>query len=87
MIVAGYDSKVDGIVTTKCAVTMLSRSAVTSLLVYNQCVIQLLVTDDSNFRYLNSHVEVNLLKVKKGHNFRFMGHSIYLCYQFLKSEK
>ncbi|MCA5982992.1 hypothetical protein [Bacteroides thetaiotaomicron] len=39
MIVAGYDSKVDGIVTTKCAVTMLSRSAVTSLLVYNQCVI------------------------------------------------
>ena len=46
-----------------------------------------LVTDDSNFRYLNSHVDVNLLKVKKGHNFRFMGHYIYLCYQFLKSEK
>ena len=46
-----------------------------------------LVTDDSNFRYLNSHVDVNLLKVKKGHNFRFMGHYIYLCYQFLKIGK
>jgi len=32
-------AKRDGIVTTKCAVTMLSRPAVTSLLAYNQCVI------------------------------------------------
>ena len=50
-------AKCDGIVTTKCAVTMLSRSAVTSLLVYNQCVIYHLVTDDSNFGYFNSLVE------------------------------
>ncbi len=36
---------------------MPSRCAVTSLLVYNQCVIYHLVTDDSNFGYFNSLVE------------------------------
>ena len=41
----------------KYAVTMPSRCAVTSLLVYNQCVIYHLVTDDSNFGYFNSLVE------------------------------
>ena len=38
-------------------ITMPSRCAVTSLLVYNQCVIYHLVTDDSNFGYFNSLVE------------------------------
>lgn len=49
--------KCDGKVTASFSVTLPSRPAVTVLLVYSQCIIRLLVTDDSNFEYFNSWCE------------------------------